>query len=298
MMQPGRTPKLCFAATAAILVGACSSGGGGDSAAAPAPADHPFRYEVPSPPTATYRLADTITTVMIMPDGEMEMAQSSSSTVALTFAADSGGVLASGTVSDYSQRMSSAMFGDMEMGGNEVTGDIEFIVGPLGNVEMVSTPEIAGADLPMAIPFQFNAADLFPRFPGHALEPGDTWADTTSESADMGASGMPGADALTATAENTTVYTYSLVGDTVVDGRTFQKITVSAVGTMQASGDEAGEAISQNMTNTVEGFVLWDADRRLVAVAELVRTADGTMSMMGMTMAMTMAGPSRIRLVN
>ena len=290
------TAFLAAAAATATLLSACASGG---PSPGEAPADHPFRYEVPSPPAATYRFADTITTIMTMPNGEMDMAQSSSSTVTLTFAADTGGVRASGTVSDYSQSMASGMFGDVNVGGTEVTGDLVFVVGPLGNVQMVSTPEITSAELPMAIPFQFAAADLFPRFPGHPLEPGDTWADTTSESADLGALGMPGGGGLTGSAENMTAYTYTLVGDTVVDGRTFQKITVSAITTVLASGEEAaGDAIAQDMITTVDGFLLWDAGRRLVAVAELVRTADGTMAMGGMSVAMTMAGPSRIWLVN
>ena len=104
------------------------------------------------------------------------MATASSSTIELTFAADSGGVRATGTVSDYSATMSSTMMGNTEMGGDGLTGDLEFVIGPLGNVEMISTPEITGAALPVPISFQFNAVELFPRFPGHPLEPGDTWA--------------------------------------------------------------------------------------------------------------------------
>ena len=241
-------------------------------------------------------MADTTTMVMSMPNGEMDMAMASSSTIELTFTADSGGVRATGTVSDYSATMSSTMMGNTEMGGDGLTGDLEFVIGPLGNVEMISTPEITGAALPVPISFQFNAVELFPRFPGHPLEPGDTWADTTAASADLGALGAPGA--LAGSSESTTVYTYTLVGDTLVAGRTLQKITVSGVGTAQTSGEEAGEEISNDMINTLEGFVLWDADRGLVAVADLVRTVDGSMSMQGMAMAMTLAGPVRLRLVN
>ena len=279
-----------LAAAAATLLSACASGG---SAPAEAPADNPFRYDVPSPPTATYQMADTTTSIMSMPNGEMDMAMASSSTIELTFAADSGGVRATGTVSDYSATMSSSMMGNMETGGDGVSGDLEFVIGPLGHVEMISMPEVAGGALPGATPFQFNAIELFPRFPGHPLEAGDTWADTISASADLDSvGGMAG------TAESSTVYTYTLVGDTLVAGRTLQKITVSGIGTTQSSGEEAGEPVSQDMTNTLEGFVLWDADRGLVAVAELVRTVDGSVSMQGMAMAMTSAGPVRLRLVN
>lgn len=282
--------RVILATAAAALLSACASGG---SAPGEAPADNPFRYDVPSPPTATYQIADTTTSIMSMPNGEMDMAMAFSSTIELTFAADSGGVRASGTVSDYSATMSSSMMGNMEMGGDGVSGDLEFVIGPLGHVEVISMPAVAGGALPGATPFQFNAVELFPRFPGHPLEAGDTWADTISASADLDSvGGMAG------TAENSMVYTYTLVGDTVVAGRTLQKITVSGFGTSQASGEEAGEPVSQDMTNTLEGFVLWDADRGLVAVAELVRTVDGSMSMQGMAMATTSAGPVRLRLVN
>lgn len=283
-------------ALAAVLLAACSSGGPGEPSAAPAPADNPFMYDVPSPPAATYEIADTNTMIMTTPQGEMDMAQKSSATLALTFVADSGGVRVSGTVSNYSAGMSSSMMGDMDLGGNGVSGDLEFVIGPWGDVEMISTPEVAGGALPVPTPFQFSPPDMFPRFPGHPLEPGDTWADTMTSSEDLDeVEGISGAGT------NTTIYTYTLVGDTVVAGLTLHKITVSGAGTMQVSGTEpeAGGEVSQDMTNTVEGFYLWDADRGLVVLADLVRTVDGTMSMGGMGgMAMTMAGPSRMRLVN
>ena len=278
-----------FLAATAVLLSACASAG-------PAPVDNPFRYDVPTPPTATYQMADTMTMLMTMPDGEMDMAMISGSTIELTFAADANGVRVTGEVTDHSATMSSSMLGNMEMPGDGPAGDLEFVVGPMGDVEMISTPEIAAADLPMAVPFQFNATELFPRFPGHPPEPGDSWADTTTESADLGGLGAPGD--ISGTGETSVVTTYTLVGDTVVDGRTLRKITVSGVGTSLTSAEEAGQAMAGDMTNTVEGFFLWDAERGLVAVAELVRTADGTMSVMGMSVAMTIAGPSTMRLVN
>lgn len=291
------TNRTFLAAAAATLLAACSSGGPGEPSAAPAPTDNPFRYDVPSPPTLTYQIADTNTMIMTIPgQGEMDMAQTSSATLALAFVADSGGVRVSGTVSDYSAGMSSSMMGDMGGGGNEVSGDLEFVIGPWGDVEMISTPEVTGGPLPVATPFSFSAPDLFPRFPGHPLEPGDTWADTMISSADL-----EEVAELSGAGENTTIYTYTLVGDTVVAGLTLHKITVSGVGTMQVSGTdpEAGEDVSQDMTSTVEGFYLWDADHRVVVLADLVRTVDGTMSMGGMgAIAMTGAGPSRMRLVN
>ena len=98
--------------------------------------------------------------------------------------------------------------------------------------------------------------------------------------------------------EDTTIYNYTLVGDTLVDGRTLRKITLSNVVSVQTSVEEAGQTMPMDMSSTLDGFILWDAERGLVVSADLVRTMDGSMSMMGMSMSMTMAGPSKLRLVN
>lgn len=281
------------AAAAATLLSACASGG---PAPGEAPADNPFRYDLPTPPTATYRMADTMTMIMTMPQGEMDMAVSSATTIELAFAADSGGVRATGTVADHSATMSSTMMGNIETGGGGVSGNLEFVIGPLGEVEMVSTPEVAGDGVMPAMPIQFNTQELLPRFPGRPLDPGDTWADTITSSADLGGLELP--VPVSGTAESTTVYTYTLVGDTLVDGRTLQKITVSGVVTEEPALEQGGEPAGTDMTSTVEGYVLWDAERGLVAAADLVRTIDGAAEAMGMSISMTGGGRSRMRLVN
>lgn len=282
-----------IAAAAATLLSGCASGG---PAPGEAPADNPYRYDVPTPPTATYRLADTMTTIMTMPQGEMDVANSSATTIELTFTADSGGVRATGTVSDHSSTMASSMMGNMEMGGDGVSGNLEFVIGPLGEVEMISTPEVPGDGVMPAMPISFDPRALLPRFPGRPLEPGDTWADTVTISADVGGLDLP--VPITGTSETTTIYTYALVGDTLVDGRTLQKITVSGVITERPSIQQGGEPVGSDMINTVEGYVLWDAERGLVAVADLVRTVDGSVDMMGSSMSMTGGGVLKLRLVN
>jgi len=176
-----------------------------------------------------------------------------------------------------------------EVGGDDLSGDLQFVIGPRGDVEVKSTPTVAGP--PML--FRFNGNDLFPPFPAHRPKAGDTWADTITTSADLISMG-----AFPATADNTTVYAYTLAGDSIVAGRTLQKIQVSAIGRSQFSREMAGGTVSQEMTNTVEGFILWDAGRGLVAVVELVRTVDGSTSMPDRSMPVTMAGPLSMRLVN
>ena len=278
---------------AATLLTACASGGPAPGEAA---ADNPFRYGVPTPPAATYQTADTMTMIMSMADGEMDMAMSSASTVELTFEADTGGVRASGTVSDHSVAMTSATLGNVEMGGGEVSGDLEFVIDALGNVEFISTPEVPEDGAMPAIPIQFNAQELLPRFPGRPLRPGDSWADTVAAPVDVGGLDLP--MPIGGSGESKTIYTYALAGDTLVEGRTLQKITVSAVLAGQPTAEEGGEPMAPAMTMTLDGYILWDVERGLVAAADLVRTMDGSMSEAGMSISMTGAGRSTLRLVN
>ena len=291
-----------FPVSAVALLVACASGGpapGDPSTAAAGAGGVLFRYGVPTPPTATYEIADTMTMIITTPDMEMDMAMANASTVTLTHSADpdGAGISVSGTVSDYSSSMSSSMFGDMPTGEATVSGELEFVLGPLGDVEMVSTPEVSQADGMPVIPYLLNTDVLFPRFPEHPLRVGDTWADTTTSSADLD----DAAAGLTGTVTGTTITAYTLVGDTVVDGKTYQKITFSGFSEGETSADDPGgdPAVGDNITtNALEGFFLWDADRGLVAFGEQMRTSEGSMMMMGAPSAMTGAGPSRVRLVN
>ena len=172
------------------------------------------------------------------------------------------------------------------------------MIGPLGDVEMVSTPEVESSELPVPTPFQFSPRDLFPRFPERPLRPGDTWADTATSSMDMDEIELPVPLPIDGAAQETTIYNYTLAGDTVVDGRTLKKITVTSAASQQGAAEAVGEEFAGDMTSTVEGFVLWDSERGLVAAVDLVRSMHGSVSMMGMSLTMSMAGPSTLRLLN
>lgn len=245
--------RMAFLVAAVVtLPGACFPGGKpGDSAVPTAPADHPFRYEVPSPSEATYQIADTVVMIMSAPDGEMDMVLESSATLELAFAADPGGARVTGTVTDHSAALSSSVLGEMDMGGDSLAGDLEFVIGTTGHVEMESKPEVPASNDRRAMPLQFTASDVFPRFPGHPLGAGDTWADTTvtedSES-EFSAAGLP------ETGETTMVHTYTLVGDTVIAGRVLHRINLSGAGTTRVVAPE--EQAEHTTNNTLEGFFL------------------------------------------
>ena len=75
-----------------------------------------------------------------------------------------------------------------------------------------------------------------------------TWTDTISYSADEG-------DASTV-AE--TVYTYTVVGDTVVNGMNLLKVDMRGVDDRTIEGATAGMGFVQTVSGDITGFFLWD----------------------------------------
>ncbi len=115
------------------------------------------------------------------------------------------------------------------------------------------------------------------------------WVDTVTWSASM--------EAIEST--SSTAYTYTLVGDTLVDGRMLLNIAVSGERTTEAEVEQGGMSMTQSMSGTTNGLVLWDAQRGLFTHAEYDREMEGTTSVAGVgSFDMTLQGPSRIRLQN
>lgn len=127
---------------------------------------------------------------------------------------------------------------------------------------------------------------LYPPLPDRVLEAGDTWADsvgTSVESESMGGS-------------NTAVTSYTLLGDTVVDGREMLHIAFTSEITAGISMD-VGVGMTQTMKTSVTGLILWDSERGLTAYAQTNLTAESVSSGIGAgLMDMAMTASSQIRL--
>ena len=304
-------------AAAAVLLGACASGGasgGGPAPGEPAPADAapaeltpatpaapaaagPLLYDLPSPPTATYEVADTTVTVMNMAGMDMDMTMGAHATVALTFASGAGGLVVSGEVLDFGSSMESAMAPSMTAGLDDLEGEFQIVLGSRGEVEEMSLPTASGP-VPVTI-FLSLANELFPDFPEGPVEAGDMWADTVDASldeAELAEAGIPGIGSFGG--GGTTVTAYTLVGDTVVAGRTLLHIAMTTDGSIATAGEVEGEEVSQDMVNVTEATFLWDPERGLVVAAEVMNTMDGTITVQDMEMVMTAVRNLTLRLVN
>ena len=80
------------------------------------------------------------------------------------------------------------------------------------------------------------AHQLFPRLPDNVVEPGGSWVDTVTWSTTEPIESTSGA-----------VLTFTLVGDTLVDGRTLLNITVASEVTGGAQIDQGGISMTQSI---------------------------------------------------
>ena len=276
--QPMTARPLLSIVTAAVAAGCAGPAG-------PSPTD-PLTYGIPSPPTAVYHVDDTMAIDMASPLGGMKITGEGSTTMGLAFRSDPGGMRVVGTVEAFEGSMTHPMMGTQTAGPDDLSGNLEVVIGPAGVEELASFPELAG---PLAMMSSFPALGylIFPRMPGGDVGPGATWVDTVTASTETEGASMT----------TTTVSTYTLVGDTVVDGRSLVRIAVANQVRVETSFEEGGMSITQDVAGSTDGFVLWDPGRRLVAYARYEREMEGTMSMGPMgSMDLTITGPTRLRL--
>ena len=263
----------CLLSLPATALGAQTAGGS-------------LAHGVPANPAATYHFADTLVTSMNTPTGAMEIDITTSATLAAAFAADPEGVRVTATLQSLSTTMANPMMGSQTL-EPEATGDFVFVMDPQGTVNVLATPEIEGpagsTSAVVGMPYE-----LFPHLPGTAAQPGDSWSNTVSRSQETPE----------ATATTTTAYTYTLVGDTVVDGRTLVRIDIAAEVETQGTVDMGGMSADQTITGTETGFALWDTEAGQLHSMKIERNYSGSMNTPMGSMAMEISGTSHRRLEN
>ena len=251
----------------------------------PPPADT-LTYGLPSPPAAVYHVTDSLGASMTAPGAEnMAVSLNSSTELGLAFRTDPGGVRVTGTVDGFTGSATSGMMGTETATLDDVSGRFEVVIGRSGVAELVSFPQVTGAMSQTSL-FPLLSFLLFPRLPDGEADPGATWVDTATVSGDVGEM----------TTTSTLVTTYTLVGDTLVDGRALVHIAMAGEVTIDNKIEEVGMSATQEITGSANGFILWDPERGLLAYAEFEQDFDGAMTMSGMGIDMNIAGTTRIRL--
>ncbi len=234
-----------------LLIAACA--GGGTSG---------LGYDLPAQTEVTYGYTDTTIVSVSLMGQRMELALRGAAEYGVVFNATADGVGVTLTVEELAGSISVPMSAPVRIDESDVDGALVFSLDRRGNATVTSRPHVSEAATRM-ISGLGTAHTFFPGLPGTPVSPGDQWVDTISYEGD----GEVGATT------EFTVLRYTVVGDTVVDGRSL--LAIAFVGTTELSNsmEMQGMRIAQSSSVDVEGHVLWDARSGLMF--EMVKTGRG-----------------------
>ena len=254
--------KTRTALTIAAIASTSACAGSDDS-----PAAANLAYTIPEPPSVVYDVSDSLSIVVDAMTGAVAMDGEASGTIGLAFGDDPDGLRVVGTVEAFAASVSSPLTGDVTADIDDVSGDLQVVLDVSGVKDLEAFPQLSGAVAQMssfpALPYL-----LFPRLPGGEAHPGATWADTVTTTAET-------AELLSTI---NSLITYTLLGDTVVDGRRLLHISVANELSMENELTQGLTSLTQNLEGSADGFVLWDPERGLVAHAEYLRDLEGSTS--------------------
>ncbi len=250
-----------FAATALFLFGLAACSGPGSVSPRKA-----LVYEMPGTPSATYVMESSQDISVDIPGmGPMDIQGSSEATLAMVFTQVEGGLEITATFEKLTASMNNPMAAPITATESDVTGDLVFTIDAFGAGTVVSTPEVNEA-VEQMVGAAGLAHEFFPRLPGGVVDPGESWTDTIRYEIQVG----------TGEAASKSVVTYTLVGDTVVDGVSLLHITYVSDGEVVANASQAGTEVIQEFSGTTDGIFLWDPARNLLVVNETDSEMDGS----------------------
>jgi hypothetical protein len=198
--------------------------------------------------------------------GQSMQAQAASSmTFETSFTRADQGVQVSLALQEFEASQSTPM-GTTRADGSGVEGPVVFSLDRRGRATVVSLPEVTGDAVQFFQPLAM-AHSVFPRLPGRAAAVGDSWTDTIRFEGEQGLGEM----------SFNSVLTYTVVGDTVVSGRSLVRIDYDGPTDVAARGVMQGGDFSQNLSGDSSGWILWDLQRSLMVETHSRGDARGSM---------------------
>jgi hypothetical protein len=246
-------------------------------------------YQVPDPAGLVYLAGDTSNIdIDAGAMGSFRMRSTSVATLETEFARGADGVQVTARFQALDARMSQPMGATLTASEADVEGDIVFTLDRRGKATVVSMPELKGDAGQLADPHSV-AFMFFPRLPGSAVDPGHVWTDTIHYETERPEASIV-FDA---------VLTYTVQGDTLVDGMNLLHVTFDGDGDVAGGGITEGMEVFQNFSGGMVGFFLWDAARGIMVSSETTSDMSGTVEVpaAGMpAMPMKATGTSRVTL--
>ena len=273
--------RLTTLAVVSFLFTACGGAGAAGFAG--------LAYGLPSPTSATYVTGDTVVIDMNAMGQIMQVNQSSSATYNTSFATTADGIEVTLTVEDFAARITQPMAGPVTADESGIEGPLVFTMGRRGDVTVSTLPTLSG-NADMLFGGVSLANQFFPRLPDAAIAMGDSWTDTTSWEAEEGGGNV----------SVTVVSNFTVVGDTVVDGRALLKIDGTARTQMDTQSTTQGIDIFQSIDIASEGYLLWDTQVGLPYESHMTMEGNGSIEVSAAPepFSMTLRGQSHSKLRN
>jgi hypothetical protein len=180
------------------------------------------------------------------------------------------------------------MGGAISASESDIVGDLVFTMDKKGKSTIVQLPEVKGSAEQLVSPASF-VYEFFPRLPGGAVDPGASWTDTIQYDISTGQGDV----------SSKSVLTYTLQGDTIVDGATLLHITYTGKAEVVGSAMTEGMEVIQSASGDVTGMFLWDTARGLMVAGESSQDMDGTVEVPAAGMPpfpMTVSGSGTVRM--
>lgn len=241
-----RRDRQFFAVIAVAATAGLTACGGASTGGGPSP-DGMLMMRMPSAPTAQVTRSDTsVVSVDTGVMGTMEMNVEDLGTIDLEFADAGGTVQVTATYSEFVGKMSNPMAGDINVNESDIGGQLVFTLDDRAHATVQQGFDVK-MEAAQMVGSKTLAYDLFPRFPRGAMGMGQTWVDTVEveEAGDF-------------TATTSTITTYVVQGDTMVDGRSLVKLNTTSEIALSTIGENQGMSMSQNLSGTATGWILWD----------------------------------------
>jgi hypothetical protein len=151
---------------------------------------------------------------------------------------------------------------------SDLEGEFRLTLDARGRTEVLESPVLTPRLLDVTSA-EAMVRPLFVQLPGRPAGVGDAWTDTI-------VSVEHGPDARSTVR---TVITTTILGDTVVDGRTLLRLRTRAENRMEMEGRSGGVLVRQLLAGTTEGTVLWDPHFRMLLERGETGGLAGTLAM-------------------
>lgn len=249
-------PPAAVLMVVAVASASCASGSAGPPALA---------YRLPDLRGVTYRAGDTLSIGITALGQALDLTVNSTAQYDVAFARADDGVEVTLSVRELAADVKLPMADPLSVNEDIVEGDLVFTLSRRGDVTVIQSPDVEEAASPL-FAGPTVAHSFFPGLPGLAVAVGDSWVDTVSYGDDDDAG----------ESSQTSVMTYTVSGEAMVDGRSLLEITFEGTQEMRQTLTLQGAEIAQETHLGVRGRVLWDQQRALMFERETVSTGTGT----------------------